>query len=64
MVNYHDDTITLEVALRKIVFKISLILKKPMVEQVNQIDSIDRDFEEFQREVGIGYSREEQFSLF
>ena len=64
MVNFHDDTITLEVALRKIVFKISLILKKPMVEQENQIDSIDRDFEEFQREVGIGYSREEEFSLF
>ena len=64
VINCHDDTIIVEVAQRKVVFKISPIMRKPMVEQVNRIDSIDRDFEEFQREVGIGYSREEEFSLF
>ena len=64
VINCHNYTITVEVAQRKVVFKISQIMRKPMVEQVNQINSIDRDFEEFQREVGIGYSREEEFSLF
>ena len=64
VINCHNDTITVEVAQRKVVFKISQIMRKPMVEQVNQINSIDRDFEEFQREVGIGYSRGEEFSLF
>ena len=52
------------IAKRNVVFKISPILKKPIVEQVNPIDSIDRDFAQFLKEVGIGYSREEEFSLF
>ena len=55
VMNCHDDTITVEVAQVKVVFKISAILKKPMIEQVCRLEVADGKFEKYQREIGIGY---------
>ena len=62
VMNCHDDTITVEVAQVKVVFKISAILKKPMVEQVCRLEVVERKLEKYQREIGIRYSERDEDS--
>lgn len=47
VINWHDDTIILEVALEKIVFKISSNMKKHMVEQICSFDIVDSEIAHF-----------------
>ena len=62
VISCHDDTITVEVAQVKVMFKISLILKKPMVEQVCRLEVVNGKFKKYQREIGIGYSEYDEDS--
>ena len=63
VINCHDDTITVEVAERKLVSKISPFMRNPMVEQVNWIDCIDEDYEELRRECRIEDPSEGEFFI-
>ena len=62
VINFHNDTIKVEVAQVKVVFKISPILKKSMVEQVCRLEVVEKKLEKYQREIGIRYSERDEDS--
>ena len=57
VINFHDNIVAVEVAKVKVVFKISPVLKKTMVEQVCRLDVVDREIEDYQKEVRVGCSK-------